>query len=146
MAAAINCSDFGAQEHEVFQCFHYFPIYLPWSDGTGFTADGDSGKDPDTRKDWRQEEKGMTEDEMVEWHHWLKGHQFEQDTGVGDGQGSLVYCSPWGGRELDMTERLNNNLKLLENNGYISLCYALYPCCWSVLLTLNIKINIRKKE
>ena len=65
----------------------------------------------------------MTEDEM-------KGHQFEQDTGVGDGQGSLVYCSPWGGRELDMTERLNkNNLKLLENNGYISLYYALYPCC-----------------
>ena len=104
------------------------------------------GEDPDARKDWRQEEKGMTEDGMVEWHHWLKGHQFEQDTGVGDGQGSLVYCSPWGGRELDMTERLNNNLKLLENNGYISLCYALYPCCWSVLLTLNIKINIRKKE
>ena len=61
----------------------------------------------------------------------MKGHQFEQDIGVGDGKGSLVYCSPWGGRELDMTERLNNNnsFKLLENNGYISLYYALYPCC-----------------
>ena len=141
MAAVTIRSDFGAQEHEVFQCFHYFPIYLPWSDGTGFTADGDSGKDPDTGKDWRQEEKGLTEDEM-------KGHKFEQDIGVGDGKGSLVYCSPWGGRELDKTERLNNNnsFKLLENNGYISLYYALYPCCWSALLTLIIKINIRKKE
>ena len=46
----------------------------------------------------------MTEDEMVEWHHRLKGHEFEQAPGVGDGQGSLVYCSPWGGRELDTTE------------------------------------------
>ena len=104
-------------------------------------------KDPDAGKDWRQEEKGTTEDEMVEWHHRLKGHEFEQAPGVGDGQGSLVYCSPWGGRELDTTEWLNNNnLKLLQNNGYISLCNALYPCFLSALLTLNIKTNIRKKE
>ena len=54
------------------------------------------GKDPDAGKDWRQEEKGMTEDEMVGWHHRLDGHEFEQTPGVGDGQGSLACCSPWG--------------------------------------------------
>ena len=65
------------------------------------------GKDPDAGKDWRREEKGMTEDEMVEWHHQLCGHEFEQAPGVGEGQGSLVSCSPWGHKGLDMTERLN---------------------------------------
>ena len=65
------------------------------------------GKDPDTGKDWRQEEKGMTEDEIVGWHHWLNGHEFEQDLGVGDGQGSLAFCSPWGCKESDTTELLN---------------------------------------
>ena len=65
------------------------------------------GKDPDAGKDWRWEEKGMTEGEMVGWHHWLDGHEFEQTPGVGDGQGSLVCCSPWGRKELDMTEWLN---------------------------------------
>ena len=53
-------------------------------------------KDPDVGKDWRQEEKGMTEDEMVGWHHWFNGHEFEQVLGDGEGQGSLVSCSPWG--------------------------------------------------
>ena len=52
-------------------------------------------KDPDAGKDWRQEEKGTTEDKMVGWHHWLDGHEFEQAPGVGDGQGSLACCSPW---------------------------------------------------
>ena len=56
------------------------------------------GKDPDAGKDWRWEEKGMTEDEMVGWHHRLDGHAFEQALGVGDGQGSLVCCNPWGPR------------------------------------------------
>ena len=51
----------------------------------------------------------MTEDEMVGWHHRLNGHEFEQAPGVGDGQGSLVCCSPWGHRELDTAEQLNNN-------------------------------------
>ena len=64
-------------------------------------------KDPDAGKDWRQEEKGMTEDELVEWHHRLNGHGFGWTPGVGDGQGSMVCCSPWGGKELDMTEWLN---------------------------------------
>ena len=51
----------------------------------------------------------MTEDEMVGWHHQLNGHEFEQALGVGDGQGSLAHCSPWGPRESDTTERLNNS-------------------------------------
>ena len=65
------------------------------------------GKDPDAGKDWRQEEKGMTEDEMVGWHHWLDGHEFEQAPGVADGQGSLACCSPWGRNESDTTEQQN---------------------------------------
>ena len=56
------------------------------------------GKDADPGKDWRQEEKGITEDEMVGWCHWLSGCEFEQALGVGDGQGSLACCSPWGHR------------------------------------------------
>ena len=65
------------------------------------------GKDPDAGKDWRQEEKGTTEDEMVGWHYRLNGREFEQSPGVGDGQGSLVCCSPWGCTEMDTTEQLN---------------------------------------
>ena len=61
-------------------------------------------KDPDTGKDYRQEEKGMTEGQMVGWHHWLGGYEFEQ--GDGEGQGSLECCSPWGFKELDTTEWL----------------------------------------
>ena len=64
-------------------------------------------KDPDAGKDWRQEEKGTTEDEMGGWHHWLDGHEFEWAPGVGGGQGSLACCSPWGHKESDMTEQMN---------------------------------------
>ena len=64
-------------------------------------------KDPDAGKDWGQEEKEMTEDEMVVWHHRLNGHGFGWTLGVGDGQGGLVCCSSWGRKESDMTERLN---------------------------------------
>ena len=60
-------------------------------------------KDSDAGKDWRQEETGMTEDEMVGWHHWLNGHEFEQAPGLGDGQGSLVCFRAWGRKELDST-------------------------------------------
>ena len=63
-------------------------------------------KDPDAGKDWRQE-KGMTEDEIVGWHHWLDGHGFGWTLGVGDGQGGLACCSSWGCKELDTTEQLN---------------------------------------
>ena len=66
-----------------------------------------TGKDPDAGKDWKEEEKGITEDEMVGWHHQLDGHEFEQAPGIVDGQGSLVCCSPWGHKESDRTEWLN---------------------------------------
>ena len=67
------------------------------------------GKDPDAGKDWRLEEKGTTENEMVEWHHQLNGHEFESTPGVSDAQGGLACCSPWGHKESDMTERLNSS-------------------------------------
>ena len=65
------------------------------------------GKDPDAGKDWRQEKKGTTEDEMVGWPHWLDGRELEQAPGDGEGQGSLKSCSPWGCKESDTTEWLN---------------------------------------
>ena len=66
------------------------------------------GKDPDAGKDWRHEEKGMIKDEKVGWHHWLDGHEFEQTPGNGEGRKSLGCRSPWGCKELDMTEGLSN--------------------------------------
>ena len=68
-----------------------------------------TGKDRDAGKDWRQEKKGITEDEMVGCHYWFKGHEFEQAPGDGEGQGSLMCCSPWCLKESDKTEQLNNN-------------------------------------
>jgi len=66
------------------------------------------GKDPDAEKDWSQEEKGTTEDEMVGWHHRLNGHEFEQTPGDSEGQESLVCYSPWGRKESDTTWQLNS--------------------------------------
>ena len=72
-----------------------------------------NGKDPDAGRDWGQEEKGTTEDEMAGGHHQLDGHEFEWTLGVGDGQGGLACCDSWGRKESDMTERLNwTDLKL----------------------------------
>ena len=65
------------------------------------------GKDSDAGRDWGQEEKGTTEDEMARWHHWLNGREFEWTSGVRAGQGGLVCCDSWGHKESDMTERLN---------------------------------------
>ena len=65
------------------------------------------GKDPDAGRDWGQEEKGTTENEMAGWHHWLDGHESEWTPGVGDGQGGLACCNSWGHKELDTTEQLN---------------------------------------
>ena len=65
------------------------------------------GKDSDAGRDWGQEEKGMTEDEMAGWHHWLDGRESGWTPGVGDGQGGLVCCNSWGRKESDMTEWLN---------------------------------------
>ena len=83
------------------------------------------GKDLDARKDWGQEEKGATEDDIVGWHHWLNGHEFEQTQGDREGQGGLVCCSPWACKELDTNERVNNS-------RCYSWCYE-YQCslwCW----------------
>ena len=84
-------------------------------------------KDPNSGKDWRQEEKGMTEDEMVGWHHWLNGHESEWAPGDGDGQGSLVCCYPWGCKESDTTERLNSST--------LFYCFLLY--CLSQVLCFS---------
>ena len=74
--------------------------YFPIPDGRNWLI----RKVPDDGKDWRQEEKGTTEDEMVGWHHQLNGHEHEQAPGVGDGQGNLACCCPWGCKESDTTE------------------------------------------
>ena len=93
------------------------------------------GKDPDAGKDWRQEEKETTEDEMIGWHHRLDGHEFEQAPGVGDGQGSLACNSPWGLRESDMTKQLNwtdwfsIHIIIYVYSPYLKLCaYILHIC------------------
>ena len=78
------------------------PILWP-SDGKNWLT----GKDPDAGQDWRQ--KGMTEDEMVGWHHWPIEHEYEQAPLDGEGQESLTCCSPWGCKKSDMTEWLRNN-------------------------------------
>ena len=94
-----------------------------------------TGKDPDADKDRRQEEKGTTEDEMVGWHHWLDGHVWVTAPGDGEGQGSLVCYSPWGCRVGHdwVTEQQILHLKLLQNNGHISLCNKIYLCCLFIL-------------
>ena len=90
-------------------------------------------KDSDAGKDWRLEEKGMTEDEMVGWHHWLNGHEFEQAPGDSEGQGSLAWCSPWGHKELDMTSWLNN-----KNNMYVyCLIYSFLASYTSLLSSFS---------
>ena len=74
-------------------------------------------KNPDASNLWRQEEKGTTEDKMVEWHHQLNGHEFEQTPGDGKGKGSLACWSPCGCKELDMTERLNSKCNVRKKKG-----------------------------
>ena len=66
-------------------------------------------KDPDAGEDWRQEEKGATEDGMVDGYHELNGPEFEQTPGDGEGQGSLSSCSPWSRKESDTTQQMNNS-------------------------------------
>ena len=82
------------------------------------------GKDSDAGRDWGQEGKGMTEDEMAGWHHQLNGHEFEETPGVGDdGQGGLACCNSWGCKESDMTEQLNWSELIYI---YISIMYIIY--------------------
>ena len=100
------------------------------------------GKDPDDGKDWRQEEKGITEVEMVEWYHWLNGHEFDWTPGVGDAQGDLACCSPWGCKKSDMIERLNwtelNWTDGDENqNRDIFLGTWKYSICWKYSISVG---------
>ena len=83
-----------------------------------------TGKDPDAGRDWGQEEKGTTEDEMAGWHHRLHGHEFGRTLGVGDGQGVLACCNSWGCKESDMTEQLKWTvtfalLVLVQHSGLV---------------------------
>ena len=82
----------------------------------------DSLEDSDAGRDWGQEEKGMTEDEMAGWHHRLDGRESEWTPGVGDGQRGLACCDSWGHKELDMTEQLNWTEL---NNNYLFLDFLL---------------------
>ena len=82
-----------------------------------------TGKDLDAWKDRRQEEKGMTEDKMIGWHHQLNGHDFEQALGDSEGQGSLVCCSPWGCKESDMKGGLNYN-KMIMFTSFLANIYS----------------------
>ena len=98
-----------------------------------------TGKDLDAGKDWRWEEKGATEDEMVRWHHWPDGH--EQVPGVGDGQGSLTCCSPWGCKELDMTEQLNWTESSLTDT--LQMGMNVHKTCWVLLrYTCTSKVHL----
>ena len=95
-----------------------------------------TGKEPDARKVWRQEEE-IREDEMVGWHHQLKGYEFEQTPGDGEGQGGLACCRPWGHKESDMTERLNNN------KGMNLICLL---SCEASMLTLHVQWRAKWKN
>ena len=101
-------------------------------------------KDPDAGKDWRQEEKGMTEDEMVGWHHWLNGHEFGWTPGVGDGQGGLACCSSWV-HESDTTEWLNWIELTMQGtladpcSGKMPHAAGKQPVCVPQLLSLHIE-------
>ena len=102
------------------------------------------GKDPDAERDWGQEEKGTTEDEMAGWHPWLDGHEFEWTLGVGDGQGDLACCDSWGHKESDRTEQLNWTELLSQTypkyyhftynlyKTYFEIVYIIFSLIWSV--------------
>ena len=98
------------------------------------------GNDPDAGKDWGQEEKGTTEDEIVGWHHRLNVHEFEQTPGGDDGQGGLACCSSWGRKESDMTEWLDNKC-LTQNFFLIKITLIASTFLW---LMLNWLLNLTK--
>ena len=84
--------------------------------------------------------EGMTKDEMVGWHHWLNGHEFEQ-TPDGEGQGSLVYCSPWDHKELDTTERLNNNVKTFKSVLFGAAAHKQRLSFWNAFPDSHLRIS-----
>ena len=90
------------------------------------------GKDPDPGKDWGLEEKGMTQDEMTGWHHWLNGHDFEPTLGDREGQGGLICCSPWSHKEWDTTDQLNNKeYQMLKTRFKPGFSYTPCEFSWS---------------
>ena len=102
-------------------------------------------KDPDAGKDWRSKEKGMTEDEMAGWHHWLYGHESEWTPGVGDGQGGLACCDSWGHKESDTTEWLNWTYQKVNKGKlriFITLLKNPFWLNWSRSKSCTLKKNI----
>ena len=95
------------------------------------------GKDSDAGKDWGQEEKGTAEDEMVEWHHWLKGDEFEQTLGHSEGQGGLACCSPWGLKDwvTEQQQKAGNQWESLVCSRYFQSCFR------KVSLTAILRMN-----
>ena len=100
------------------------------------------GRDSDAGRDWGQEEKGMTEDEMAGWHHWLNGHEFGWTPGVGDGPGGLACCNSWGPKESDTTERLNwtehMRMNILLRNPTNICIIVLNTCAYMCIYVLSI--------
>ena len=86
------------------------------------------GKNPDAGKDWGQENKGATEDEMVGWHHGFNGHEFEQTLGDSEGQGGLTCCSPWGCKESDNILATEQQLKELQDEFQFDIHITCIPC------------------
>ena len=105
------------------------------------------GKDPDAGKDWRWEEKEMTEDEMVGWHHWLNGWVWiNSGDRVGDGHGDLVCCSLWGRKESDMTEQLNNNEAFSTVNWLVDdvlICWSWGNCIYGLASSFLVPFNFQ---
>ena len=98
------------------------------------------GKDSDAGRDWGQEEKGTTEDEMAGWHHWLDGPESEWTPGVGDGQGGLACCDSWGCKELDTTEWLNWTELSSLKRFFQTLCETKHICGKAVPWKLPVHI------
>ena len=103
-------------------------------------------KDTDAGKDWGQEEKGMTEDEMVRWHHQLDGHGFGWTPGVGDGQGGLACCGSWSHNELDTTERLNwtklNSVYLVHLHSQFCICQLNHKSYCAIVFTTEKNLHL----
>ena len=93
------------------------------------------GKDYDSGRDWGQEDKGMTEDEMAGWHHWLDGRESEWTPGIGDGQGSLACCNSWGRKESDTTERLKwTEMNIHPLAEFLDHMVVLFLVFWGIFL------------
>ena len=106
------------------------------------------GKDPDAGRDWEQEEKGMTEDKMAGWHHWLDGYEFEWTLGVGDGQGGLACCDSWGRKESDTTEPLNwRKLNWTERKSSRLLSHVrLFGTLWTVAHQAPLPLGFSRQD